>query len=52
MLQDNKKLGLYFAMTAVDPLDVTPTEFFTGKHWFMPFHQEPRSLIPPERLLP
>ena len=42
--------GPLFSFTPVDPVSVTPREFFTEKHWFNPHATTPRALIPRERL--
>lgn len=42
--------GSLFAFTDVDPVSVSPTEFFTGAHWVSPHDTGARPLIPRERL--
>lgn len=42
--------GPLFSFTPVDPVSVTPREFFTDPHWFSPHDTTPTSLIPRERL--
>lgn len=34
-----------FVFTAVNPAEVTPREFFLGRHWLTPFSDEPKALL-------
>jgi hypothetical protein len=52
ILGDQRQWAPFFSFTPIDPVEVSPTEFFIGKHWFNPLSTEPKSLIPAERLLP